>query len=321
MKTLACRLILAGALAGLVPLSDAAAQQFVRVGSGAAGTLPIFGAKLAELINQDIPGVRATTAGGETEALLVRLERDEIQTGITYTFFTRMVADGKGQLGVPTKSVRHIMTLYGSVMTAVARQDSKVMSLADAGRMPTRVWAGVKTSILYPIVAAALGAYGVTPEDVAKAGGIMDATGYAAQKDLFMNGRLDIGFFPGPIPYSLLMEMERSQTFRVLGFDDAAGKRYIELLPGTGLAKMPANSYRGQDKEVQVPYFVNHLVVNAKMTDDMAYRITKIMNERYKDFHGLFAGAEEITPDAPLAHNAIPVHPGAEKYYREKGKL
>lgn len=320
MKDLAYRLILAGALAGLTAL-PASAQQFVRVGSGAAGTLPIFGAKLAELINQDIPGVRATTVGGETEALLVRLERDEIQTGITYTFFTRMVADGHGQLGVPTKSIRHIMTLYGSVATAITPVSSKISSLADAGKIPTRVWAGLKTSILYPLVAASLGAYGVTAEDVAKAGGIMDATGYAQQKDIFMNGRLDVATFAGPIPYGLLLEIERSQPFRVLGFDEVSGKRYMELLPGTGMVKMAANSYRNQDKELLVPYFVNHLIVNAKMTDDMAYRITKIMNERYKDFHGLFAGSEEILPDAPLAHNAVPVHPGAEKYYREKGKL
>ena len=323
MNKLVSSLAVVGMLAGSLYAPGASAQQpeFIRVSSGAAGTLPIFGAKLAELINAEIPNVRATTAAGETEAQLVRLHRNEIQTSTTYTFFTRMVADGKGQLGVPTTNVRHIMTLYGSVLTAIARQDGKITSLADTAKSPARVWAGVKTSILYPMVTSSLAAYGVTPEAVAKAGGVMDATGYAAQKDLFMNGRLDVGFFAGPIPYGLLLEIDRSQPIRVLGFDAAAAKRFTELLPGTSIAKMPAKSYRGQDQELLVPYFVNHLVVNAQMSDEMAYRITKLMNERYKEFHGLFAGADEIRPENALKDYAIPLHPGAERYYREKGRL
>jgi TRAP-type uncharacterized transport system substrate-binding protein len=62
-------------------------------------------------------------------------------------------------------------------------------------------------------------------------------------------------------------------------------------------------------------------VANAKMSDDLGYQITKIMNTQYKAFHGVFSGAEEIDDKEPLAHNRLPAHPGAERYYKEVGKM
>ena len=76
--------------------SATAQDQFVRVGAGATGTYPIFAAKLAELINTHLDGYQATTVAGETEENLIRLDRDEIQTSITYTFFSGAVYNGDG---------------------------------------------------------------------------------------------------------------------------------------------------------------------------------------------------------------------------------
>src|ERR671914_400198 len=85
-------------LAAFPGSGDASAQQFVRIGSGLAGTYPVFGAKLAEMINKEIPNVRASTVPGPTEQNLVRIEKGDVEMCLTYTFQGLQVAEGKGEL-------------------------------------------------------------------------------------------------------------------------------------------------------------------------------------------------------------------------------
>jgi TRAP transporter TAXI family solute receptor len=161
----------------------------------------------------------------------------------------------------------------------------------------------------------------VTLDAIPKAGGVIDTTAFANQAQSFMDRHLDVGFFSGPAPYANLMEIDRGPGFRMLSFSDAAGKKFTELLPGTGIATLKGGIYKSVPQDVQVPYVVNQMVTSAKLPEELIYKVTKLMNEHYRDFHGLFPGAEEIQPKTALAYNRIPVHPGAARYYREVGLL
>lgn len=297
------------------------AQEFVRIGSGLAGSYPVFGAKVAELFNKHVPGVKASTFAGPTEQSLVKLQRGEAEAVLTYTFEAESTYEGRGELKTPAPALRHLMTTYGSVHMPVARRGVDIQSLADLAKKPYRVWLGPKSSVFWPMNTSALAAFGVTPEAITKAGGVINSAGYQTLMQAFQDGQVDVAFFSGPIPLSLLMELDRGNGFRLLGFDDASIKRFNELLPGTGAAKIPANTYKSSPAEVQMAYVVNQIVVSAKLSNEIVYQMAKVLNERHAELHNLFAGAGEITPQRALLHNRVPVHPGAERYYRETGLL
>jgi TRAP transporter TAXI family solute receptor len=301
--------------------SDASAQQFVRIGSGLAGTYPVFGAKLAEMINKDIPNVRASTVPGPTEQNLVRIQKGDVEMCLTYTFQGLQVAEGKGELNAPAPDLRHVMSLYGSYHMAVVQKGSDIKSLADLKSKPYRVWVGPKASVFYPLNVAALAAYDVSPEDITKVGGVVNTMGYQNVAQAFQDGQIDVAFFSGPAPYSLLLQLDQAPGFRILSFTEAAGKRFAELLPGTGMATLKAGIYKSMPEAVTTPYVFNQIVASAKLPDDLVYRITKLMNTRANDFHGLFAGADEITAEGALRYNKLKLHPGAERYYREVGLI
>ncbi len=82
---------------------------------------------------------------------------------------------------------------------------------------------------------------------------------------------------------------------------------------------IPAGSYEGQDADVNAPFYVNHLVASVDADPDLIYKVTKIMYEQHEAFHGLFPGAEEIDDKDVFAHNVLPVHPAAQKFYDEVG--
>ena len=78
--------------------SVGSAQQFVRIGSGLAGSYPVFGAKVAELFNKHVPGIKASTFAGPTEQSLVKLQRGEAEVVLTYTFEAESTYQGRGEL-------------------------------------------------------------------------------------------------------------------------------------------------------------------------------------------------------------------------------
>jgi TRAP transporter TAXI family solute receptor len=308
--------------AGLLLASvDARAQQFVRIGSGLAGTYPVYGAKLAEMINKNFPDLRASAISGGSEQNLVKIEKGELEISITYTFQAALSADGKGELKVPTPSLRHLVSLYGAYLIPIARKDSPVSSLADLKTKPARVWIGPKASVFYPMVIGLFAAYGLAPEDITKSGGVLNTMGYQNTTQAFQDGQLDVTFMSGPAPYSLLLQLDRAPGFKMISVDEAAGKRYGELLPGITMERHKGGHYQAIPNDVVVPYTINQLVIGVRVPDDVVYRITKMLAEQHKEFHGLFPGAEEIRPEISLQGNRLELHSGAARYYREAGIL
>ena len=295
------------------------AQEFIRIGSGLVGSYPVFGAKLAEMINDAVPNAKASIFKGPTEQSLVKVHKGDAEMALTYTFQAKMVADGKGQLGVAATDLRHVMTTYGSVFMAVAAEGVDVESLADIKKKPYRVWLGSKASVFWPLNMAALEAHGVALEDIEKSGGSINTEGYGKLLAAVKDGRVDVAFFAGPTPYSLLMNLDSSKGFKFLGFSPNALAKYNEILPGTSVATIEAGSYTSDARSVQFPYVVNQVVVGSQVSESTVYHITKMMNQKYKEMHKLFAGATDIDPAMALKDNKLPLHPGAAKYYKEVG--
>lgn len=307
------------ALALTAAAGSAAADTFIRIGSGLAGTYPIVGAKMAELINTHIDGVEATTVAGGTEANFVRLQDGEIEMLLTYSFLSGILAEREGSLGVQVPDARHVMTLYGAFFQPVARAGSGVERIDQIADSPLRVWGASRASIFFPMIEATLAAHDLSLDDVTAAGGVVESIGYGDTAQAMQDGRLDVGFFAGPAPYSLMVQIERSPGFTLLGFDEAAGARFVEALPGSRMEPIPAGTYRGQEEDALVPYVVNQLVVSASVPEDLVYEITRVLVEHHTEFHDLFAGAEEIVPEIALDNNPIEVHPGAARFYEEAG--
>ncbi len=295
-----------------------AADTFVRIGGGLAGTYPVFAAKLAELINENIDGVTANVVSGNVEKSQIGIQSGELTLNIAPSFNSKQIFDGNGSLGVPTPDVRHIITLYGSPIQPVAKPDGP-SSIAELAAGPNRVWMGQKSGFFYQVYEPIMQAAGISPNDIEAAGGVIEEYGYLDEVQGFQDGRLDAGIFAGPVPYGLLLQIVDKPGFKLIGMSDAELDKLEEILPGMGRVSVPAGSYKGQEADVNLPYYVNHLVANANADPDLIYQVTKLMYEKYAEFHGLFAGSEEIDDKEVLRYNVLPVHPASERFYKEVG--
>jgi uncharacterized protein len=85
--------------------------------------------------------------------------------------------------------------------------------------------------------------------------------------------------------------------------------------------KIPANTYTGQDKDVPTAAVANYLVTSSAVSDDLAYQMTRLIFENLPGLANAHAAGKEIKLETAATGNPIPLHPGAVRYYKEKGLL
>ena len=86
-------------------------------------------------------------------------------------------------------------------------------------------------------------------------------------------------------------------------------------------AMIPANTYIGQDKDVPTAAVVNYLVTSTAVSDDLAYQMTRLIFESLPELANSHVAGKEIKLETAATGSPVPLHPGAIRYYREKGVI
>jgi TRAP transporter TAXI family solute receptor len=208
-------------------------------------------------------------------------------------------------LAVLYPSYTHLVTLAGSGINRVADLRGKVVSTGSPGAGTT-----------------------VLAERILLASGLNPATdirthnlGVAQSVDALKDGKVDAFFWNGGLPTGAILDLVNTQgvTARILPLD-----RVIPALNakhGEGLyflASIPKATY-GLASDVPVVAVANLLVVSEAMPEPLAYDITRILFARQQTLAGIHPQARELAVERALAGASIPFHPGAVRYYRERG--
>ena len=181
------------------------------------------------------------------------------------------------------------------------------------------MYVGKVGTLHHVLMTEMLKANGITLDDIRKAGGIPNPVAYSDVVRMLQDGQLDVAMLTGPVPYGLAMELAQSPGFRLLAASEDAITRVIKALPGIGRAVIPKGSYKGQEVDVPTVAYMSHMVASTDLSDDFVYRLTAAMVKHMPDMKTMFAGAQEIKLETALLDNPVPVHPGAKRYYDEKG--
>jgi TRAP transporter TAXI family solute receptor len=117
-------------------------------------------------------------------------------------------------------------------------------------------------------------------------------------------------------------ELQAKRGARILPIDNSpeAAKRTKDIYPGYPLKVTPGPGKTGVDKEMYLWGYDIYLVGRKSLSDEAAYQIVKALWEQYKDMGQIHVLLKDWTPDKYVTKEAlIPYHPGAVKFYKEKG--
>lgn len=306
------------ALVGAVGLT-LAAESTKRLSIATGGTAGVYyplGGGFANILSKSLPGVEVTaevTSASVDNLRLVAAGKADIAFSLADTALDGYNGTGKFKEKLP---IRAIAVLYANKSQWVTIEGTGIQKMADLkGR---RISTGAPGSGTEIIAVRMLEAYGIDPDKDVKREKLSVAESANALKDR----KIDAFFWSGGVPTSGITDLAATPGVKIKLLDHADGipamvKKWGPLyVKGT----IPAKSYPGQDRDVAEADVYNIFAVNEKMDEKLAYEITKTLFENKADLVAVHQEAKNL--DLATQYNGgspIPFHPGAMKYFAEKG--
>jgi TRAP transporter TAXI family solute receptor len=131
---------------------------------------------------------------------------------------------------------------------------------------------------------------------------------------------VDVVFWNFAYPSSAVTEVTAVRDVYFMSVDDDILKKLVAKYPYYQEGKIPANTYKGQDYDVTTIQDGNDVVVNKDVDENIAYLLVKTLFENAEEIHDVHPVAKLLIPEIGVK-TVAPLHPGAAKYFKEKGLL
>jgi TRAP transporter TAXI family solute receptor len=286
------------------------------VTGGTGGVYYPLGGAIANVLSKYLPGIVATaevTSASVDNLKLIGAGKADIAFSMSDTVWEGYNGTGKFKGKVP---LRAIVVLYANKTQVVTVQGRGIEKMSDL--KGKRVSTGAPGSGTELIALRLLEAYGIDPEKDVKREKISVAESVGAIKD----NKIDAFIWSGGLPTAAVIDLGASPGMKIklLDHSDAIPAMVKKYGPLYVKDTIPAKMYPGQEKDVSILSVWNILAVNEKMDEKTAYQITKTIFEKKPELVAVHKEAQSITLETQFKGGSpIPFHPGALKYFSEKG--
>ncbi len=304
------------AAATLLAAPAAHAQQFINVlTGGTSGVYYPLGVAIGKIYSDKIPNVKtqvqATKASVEN-LILLQQGRGEIAFALGDSLTAAWVGDEEAGFKAKLDKLRVIGAIYPNYIQIVATAESGIKTLADLKGKSLSVGAPKSGTELNS--RAILAAAGLSYKDLGK----VEYLPFAESVDLMKNRQLAATLQSAGLGVASLKDLSTSTDITVVSVPketvDKIGPPFVSVV-------IPAKTYNGQDKDVPTAAVVNYLVTSSAVSDDLAYQMTKLVYESLPELANSHAAGKEIKLETAAAGSPVPLHPGAIRYYKEKGLI
>ena len=325
-------LVVALALAGP---ATARKQFFAIATGGTGGTYYPLGGVLAQALSNKVGDIIVTAQSGNASVANCNLIRaHEIESAFVQNNVAFAAYSGTAQFeGKPVKNIRGIASLYPETIQIVARAGAGIKSAADLkGKrlVPGDMGSGTEVDCKNVLTG-----FGLTYKDFSN----VDWLGFSGAAQRLKDKQADVAFITAGWPTSSITELATQAGIMLVPIEPAMVKKLTKMFPFYSPVTIPAGTYPGVDKDVPTITTMAQWVVDAKVPKEVVYQLTRALWEKGKfvlrkkkgQAADAPSGAEimaqahekgkDVTLDTALNGMAIPLHPGAEQFYREKGMI
>ena len=292
-------------------------SQYLSIATGGTGGVYYpYGGGIAKVLNEQLPGVRASaevTAASVDNLKLVRDGKADIAFTLADTLADAV--QGRGAFAGAPAPALSLAVLYSNYTHLVVLDGSGIGSVdALRGRTVSVGAPGSGTEVIAVRIREAAGLNVDT--DVRRQG-----LGASESVDALKDGKIDAFFWSGGLPTAAVQDLSHASgiTIRLLPtaqYVAALQRRYGELY-------FPLDIASGAYPDVQTPVGVvgvaNVLVVDRSMPEQLAYDVTRVIFERQPELAAIHPEARNLSIERATRGSPVPFHPGAARFFREKG--
>ncbi|MCT8999201.1 TAXI family TRAP transporter solute-binding subunit [Chelativorans intermedius] len=310
--------VLAGAVALGLGLGTAAAgaQEFINVlTGGTSGVYYPLGAALSKIYGDNIEGVRTqvqSTKASVENLNLLQQGRGEIAFALGDS--VKSAWEGDAEAGFPQKldKLRGIAAIYPNYIQIVASKESGIRNFEDLKGKSLSVGAPKSGTELN--ARRIFEAMGMSYDDLAQT----EYLPFGESVELIKNRQLDATVQSAGLGVASIKDLALSVPIQMVAVPESVA----ETLGAPFIAAtIPAGTYEGQEEDVATLAITNILVTHSDVSDEVAYQMTKQLFENLDELVAAHSAAKAISAENGPKGLPLPLHPGAERYYKEQGLL
>jgi len=303
-------LFLMGAVASVY-----AADNLVLATGGTAGTYYPFGGAMAKIWNSKIKDMNVTAQTSGASAENVRLiNKKEVELALVQSDTLDFAFNAKEAFKEPLKAMNAIAVLYPEIIQVVVGAASPIKSIADL--KGKKVGVGAPGSGTEANFRQLLDAYGMKKEDVNA-----QFLSFSESAEAYKDKHIDAFIVTAGIPNAGIMDVATQNEIRILDIPADITAKLTQKYPFLAAAKIPANTYKGQTTEASTVAVTAVLICGSSLSEAMVYNLTKALFENQAELAAAHAKGKELNPQYAVKGVSIPFHPGAVKYFKEKGLM
>ena len=306
---------------GALAVAYAQGNDFITIGSGSTtGVYFPVATGAAKLINDANVGLRANARSTGGSVFNVNaLATGELQMAIAQNDVVYYAHKGTGLPAFEGKAntkLRTVAALYPELVHVVARKDAKISSIADL--KGKRVVVGDVGSGTEQNARQILEAYGIDFADLGQTVRVNPTQGIQLMQD----GRVDALFYTVGLGASAIQQAALTTPINLVPVAGNQATALLKKYPFYVRYNIPGKNYKGIDATVPTVAVQATLVTTTDLSDDAVYKATKALLDNQTAFKGIHPNlANNFTLEKAVKGAPAPLHPGAVRYYREKGAL
>lgn len=288
-------------------------QRFSLATGGTGGTYYPIGSGIAAIItkNVDLVELNAESTGGSVANMKMVQEN-----GVDFLLSAASTAyagfTGKEPFEKPVDNVRGVTALYPETFQFVVLQGSGIESVSDLKGLKVAV--GSPGSGTERSAKKILEYHGISYDDI-------DAQylGFGEAVTSLKDRLIDCAIVASGLPTSAVVDAAASLDIKLLPIDPVVVENLISDNPYYRVDTIKANSYKGVEEDIIAVSTPALLLVSENVSEDIVYDMVKALYDNIEDLESVHAQGKNILLENATSAMSVPLHEGAEKYYREIG--
>ena len=285
----------------------------------------ILGSKVAAELNQRVPGISVSAGTGGSTANVSDVANGNALMGWTANSTALEAYTGAGPFkGRAVKGFQVVGAFAATPLQVIVRKDLGIRKVEDL--LGKRIAVGQSSWGTTKLSLDILAKFGITPTSMKQNGGLVVFTGYDAWQAQMQDKNLDAVIYWGGIPSSLTVGLINEPGVNFIPFTE---QQIATVLKDPALKEVlfPMTIKAGTYEPIKSDYksftYASIAIANPKLSPAVAYETLKVFYEGGEDTKVYKDGLSQTLELAKLwlPSNTLPLHPGAEKYFREKGLI
>ncbi|MEZ5741414.1 MAG: TAXI family TRAP transporter solute-binding subunit [Burkholderiaceae bacterium] len=263
----------------------------------------------------DKAGMKVQVLPGAGIANVKAIQQGKADMGFANSISTVDGVAGRAPFTEKATNVCNVGTLYPQFFQVVANADSGIKSLADIKGKAIAVQPKGNTAEF--ISQQALGVYGLKYDDASR----VSYVSYTDAVSLMKDNNAQLFTLGTTVPASAIMDLASARDISIIGIGDDKFQEIRKLNPGYTKLTIPAGSYPKQTADVQTIGYATHVIARCDLDEKIVHSVLKGMMDNKADLVAIAKAMDKTTPKMMAEDIGVPMHKGAQRFYKEIGAL